>query len=199
MGSHSLLQGVFPTQGSNLGLLHCTQILYCLSQQGSPFIFTYFKLLFNTYSLRPFHRWGNSDCSRSKENKAWISVLGKAFCPKLRGNSILLILVKWKSFSCVRLCDPMDYTLHSPWNSPGQNIGLGSRSHLPIAPIYFMNYIHDFVRMWVLAFNTHDFPACHMISSPMFLSPASLHASIICHSQLLLAVLILAHLFNDMV
>ena len=27
-GCHSLLQGIFPTQGSNLGLLHCRQILY---------------------------------------------------------------------------------------------------------------------------------------------------------------------------
>ena len=35
-GSHSLLQGIFLTQGSNLGLLHCRQILYCLSHQGSP-------------------------------------------------------------------------------------------------------------------------------------------------------------------
>ena len=30
---HALLQGIFPTQGSNPGLLHCRQILYCLSQQ----------------------------------------------------------------------------------------------------------------------------------------------------------------------
>ena len=28
------LQRLFPTQGSNLGLLHCRQILYCLSHQG---------------------------------------------------------------------------------------------------------------------------------------------------------------------
>ena len=34
--SHSLLQGVFLTQGSNLGLLHCRRILYYLSHQGSP-------------------------------------------------------------------------------------------------------------------------------------------------------------------
>ena len=34
--SHSLLQEIFPTQGSNLGLLHCRQILYHLSHQGSP-------------------------------------------------------------------------------------------------------------------------------------------------------------------
>ena len=28
MGCHALLQGIFPTQGSNPGLLHCRQILY---------------------------------------------------------------------------------------------------------------------------------------------------------------------------
>ena len=33
VGIHSLLQGIFPTQGSNLGLLHCRQILYHLSHQ----------------------------------------------------------------------------------------------------------------------------------------------------------------------
>ena len=36
VGCHSLLQGLFLTQGSNPGLLHCKQILYCLSHQGSP-------------------------------------------------------------------------------------------------------------------------------------------------------------------
>ena len=35
MSSHSLLQGIFLTQGSNQGLLHCKQILYYLSPQGS--------------------------------------------------------------------------------------------------------------------------------------------------------------------
>ena len=33
---HFFLQGIFPTQGSNLGVLHCRQILYHLSHQGSP-------------------------------------------------------------------------------------------------------------------------------------------------------------------
>ena len=36
VGNHSLLQGIFPTQGSNPGLLHCRQIPYHLSHQGSP-------------------------------------------------------------------------------------------------------------------------------------------------------------------
>ena len=33
---HTLLQGVFPTQGSNPGLPHCWQILFHLSHQGNP-------------------------------------------------------------------------------------------------------------------------------------------------------------------
>ena len=34
---YALPQGIFPIQGSNPGLLHCRQILYHLSHQGSPF------------------------------------------------------------------------------------------------------------------------------------------------------------------
>ena len=33
---HALLQGIFPTQGSNPGLLHCGWVLYQLSHKGSP-------------------------------------------------------------------------------------------------------------------------------------------------------------------
>ena len=36
VGSLSLLQGVFPTQGSNPGLPHYRRILYQLSHKGSP-------------------------------------------------------------------------------------------------------------------------------------------------------------------
>ena len=35
VGCHSLLQGIFPAQGSNSCLLHFRQILYHLSHQGS--------------------------------------------------------------------------------------------------------------------------------------------------------------------
>ena len=35
-GLHALLQGIFPTQGSNPGFPHCRWILYHLSHQGSP-------------------------------------------------------------------------------------------------------------------------------------------------------------------
>ena len=36
VASHSFLQEIFPTQGSNPGLLYCRWILYQLSYQGSP-------------------------------------------------------------------------------------------------------------------------------------------------------------------
>ena len=32
---HAFLQGIFPTQGYNPGLLHCKGVLYCLSHQGN--------------------------------------------------------------------------------------------------------------------------------------------------------------------
>ena len=35
-GQNSLLQGIFPTQGSNPCLLHCRQILYQLNYKGNP-------------------------------------------------------------------------------------------------------------------------------------------------------------------
>ena len=36
VGSHSPLQGISPTKGSNPGLLHCRRILYQLSHKESP-------------------------------------------------------------------------------------------------------------------------------------------------------------------
>ena len=36
VGSLSLLQGIFPTQGSNPSCLHCRQVLYQMSHRGSP-------------------------------------------------------------------------------------------------------------------------------------------------------------------
>ena len=36
VGSHALLQGIFPTQGQNSGLPNCRQVLYHLSHQGNP-------------------------------------------------------------------------------------------------------------------------------------------------------------------
>ena len=47
VSSPSLLQGIFPTQGSNPGLPHCRQILYCLSHQRSPANYIYIYIYIN--------------------------------------------------------------------------------------------------------------------------------------------------------
>ena len=41
VGGHFFLQGILPTQGSHLGLVHCKQTLYHLSHQGS-FVVVFF-------------------------------------------------------------------------------------------------------------------------------------------------------------
>jgi len=56
VGSLSLLQGIFPIQGSNLGLLHCRQILYQLSHKGSPRILEWMAYPFSSGSSWPRNR-----------------------------------------------------------------------------------------------------------------------------------------------
>ena len=49
----SLLQGIFPTQESNWGLLHCRQILYQLSYQGSQLLYKIIilKIMYLSFGL----------------------------------------------------------------------------------------------------------------------------------------------------
>ena len=60
VGSLSLLQGIFPTQGLNPGLLHCKQILYQLSHKGSPRILGWVVYPFSRGSSWPRNRTGVS-------------------------------------------------------------------------------------------------------------------------------------------
>ena len=60
VGSLSLLQGIFPTQGSNPGHLHCRRILYQLSHKGSPRILEWVAYPFSSRSFWPRNRTGVS-------------------------------------------------------------------------------------------------------------------------------------------
>ena len=66
VGSHALLQGIFPTQGSNLGLPPCRQILYCLSHQGSSFTEDLFKLQSTSRNLLALQLLNNVTWPRFK-------------------------------------------------------------------------------------------------------------------------------------
>ena len=56
VGSPSLLQRIFPTQGSNPGLLSCRQVLYQLSHKGTPRILERVAYPFSSRASRPRNR-----------------------------------------------------------------------------------------------------------------------------------------------
>ena len=56
VGCHALLQGTFPTQGLNLGLPYCMQILYHLSHQGSHWWFNPWERIFTALLLLWAHK-----------------------------------------------------------------------------------------------------------------------------------------------
>ena len=60
VGSLSLLQGIFPTQGSNPGVPHCRRILYQLSHKGSPRILEWIAYPFSRGSSQPWNWTGVS-------------------------------------------------------------------------------------------------------------------------------------------
>ena len=76
VGSLYFLQGIFLTQGSNPGLLHCRQILYQLSHQGSPWYRDKRVLGFKTDlsvfgCLSLIQKW-DFPCLRRSCTSAWI-------------------------------------------------------------------------------------------------------------------------------
>ena len=70
MGSLSLLHGIFPTQGSNPGLLHCRQILYQLSHKRSPRTLEWVAFHFSSRSSWPRNQTGVS-CIAGKFFTHW--------------------------------------------------------------------------------------------------------------------------------
>ena len=70
VGSLSLLQGLFPTQGSNPGLPHCMWILYQLSHRRSPRILEWVAYSFSSRSSQ--HRnWTGVSCIAGRYFTNW--------------------------------------------------------------------------------------------------------------------------------
>ena len=70
VGCHALLQGIFPIQGSNPGLLHCRWILYHLSHQGRPRILEWLAYPFFRESSQP-RNWTHVSCFASRVFTSW--------------------------------------------------------------------------------------------------------------------------------
>ena len=70
VGSCSLLQGIFPTHGSNSGLLHCRWILYCLSHQRSTRKLEWVALSFSRGFSQP-RNWTGIFCTVGRFFTSW--------------------------------------------------------------------------------------------------------------------------------
>ena len=62
VGSFSLLQGIFPTQGTKSGLPHCRQVLYQLNHKGSPRMPEWVAYPFSSRSSQPRSQCGLLHC-----------------------------------------------------------------------------------------------------------------------------------------
>ena len=84
VGSFSLLQGIFPTQGSNPGLPHRRPSLYQLSHKGSPRILEWVTYPFSSRSSWPrnqrqegshkFEVWGKLPSESEAINGAYVVI-----------------------------------------------------------------------------------------------------------------------------
>ena len=85
VGSLSLLQETFPTQGSNPGPPHCRWILYQLSHKGSPRILECVAYPFSSWSSRP-RNWTRVSCIAGRFFTNW--AISEAHITRGMGNSI---------------------------------------------------------------------------------------------------------------
>ena len=96
VGSLFLLQGIFPTQGSNPGLPHWGQILYQLSHKGSPRILEWVAY--------PFSKW-----SSQSRNRTGVSCIAGAFFTNWAIREILFLSFFFFSFYYI------SFKLHKSW------------------------------------------------------------------------------------
>ena len=92
VGNLSLLQRIFPTQGSSPGLLHYKRILYHLSHMGSPRILEWVAYPFSSGSSWP-RNWARVFCIAGGFFPIWA----------MREAQKYRMHVKWKLLSCVWL------------------------------------------------------------------------------------------------
>ena len=101
VGCHALLQGIFPTQGSNPGLLHCRQILYHRSHQGSPRILEWVAYPFSRGSSWP-RNWTRVSYIANGFFTSW-ATREALYCIYFISKNLF---IKWKhSLKYIEICD----------------------------------------------------------------------------------------------
>ena len=106
-------RGIFPTQELIPGLPYCRWILYQLSHHGCPRILQWVSYVFFRGSSCP-RNWTGVSCTAGGFFTNWATREAHKMLVKVAQSSPTL----------------QPHGLYSPWNSPGQNTGLGSLSLL---------------------------------------------------------------------
>ena len=92
VGCHALLQGIFPTSGSNPGLPHCRSIIYHLSHKGSPR-----RLEWVAYPFSRGNSWPRNQirvsCIAGRFFTSWVT---QALFPVLYNKTLLLVAYLFK-------------------------------------------------------------------------------------------------------
>ena len=112
---YSLLQGIFPTQGSNPGLPHCRWILYQLSHKGNPRILEW--VLFSFPPPGDLPDPGIEPGSPALQTDSSPSEPSGTLKSESESHSVVSDSLR-------------SHGIYSPWNSPGQDTGVGSLSLL---------------------------------------------------------------------
>ena len=115
--SHSLLQGFFPTQGSNPGLLHCRQILYHLSHKGNPRILEWVACPFSSRFSRP-RNWTRVSCFAGGFFTNWALKAGGE-TPYSASRTEVGAQRSWRGHSSACLAAWSALVLFAPWPSRG--------------------------------------------------------------------------------
>ena len=113
VGSLFLFQEIFPTQGSNTGILHCRRILYQLSHQGSPRILEWVDYPFSSRSSQLRNQTGTS-CIAGQCFTNW-AIREPLLIERWLLHSIVLVSAKHQHESAIGIpMSPPFSSLHLP-------------------------------------------------------------------------------------
>ena len=97
VGSLSLLQVIFPTQGSNPGLQHCRHILYQMSHKGRPRILEWVAYPFSKGSSQPSN-WTGVSCIAGGFFTSWPTCVWYLFMNTQEWSKHLIIASPFRSY-----------------------------------------------------------------------------------------------------
>ena len=107
VGCHFLLQGTFPTQRLNLGLLYCRRILYHLSHQGSQQCQTYHTVTATNNKLACCSFVVRIYCNRGVRSGDSLQRQGQLYCFNRQGTKRSRKGGTCQSASAMGACPPL--------------------------------------------------------------------------------------------